>query len=199
MYALSLVQVLMSKCPLYIHATPPPDWFSLHLSNILHPSPEMLASSICRSSSVWIQVSIIKHISMSFKVMSRRRASILELINCMFIINILMGVWFHFVILHLGNVQSRCWWTPLFEDHVLALFLPPLLPLNLLFNANSLILSRVLTSNLCVELLSEIDDVLAGKCAWQMNFRAYFDSDLFTIKDMFWNSFVPEEFSAKAN
>ena len=50
-----------------------------------------------------------------------------------------------------------------------------------------------------VELLSEVDDVLVGKCAWQVNIRAYFVSDLFAMEHMFWNSFVPEEFSTKAN
>ena len=64
--------------------------------------------------------------------------------------SILTGVCFHFVILYLGNVWRKCWWTPMFEDHDLALFLPHLQPLNFLFNPNSLILSRVLTSNLCL-------------------------------------------------
>ena len=36
----------MSKCPLYMHAIPPPGLFSLHLSMTLYPSPEMLASSV---------------------------------------------------------------------------------------------------------------------------------------------------------
>ena len=79
-----------------------------------------------------------------------RRAAILDLIDYMFISDILMGVWYHFVVLHLCNFSSKCWWTPLFEDHALTLFLPPLLPLNFLFNPNCLILSRVLTSNLCL-------------------------------------------------
>ena len=50
-----------------------------------------------------------------------------------------------------------------------------------------------------VELLSEVDDVLVQKCAWQMNFRGYFVSDLFTIEDMFWKPYIPEEFSTKAS
>ena len=48
-YVLSLVQILMSRCPLYMHAIRPPGLFSLCLSMTFYPSPEMLASSICRS------------------------------------------------------------------------------------------------------------------------------------------------------
>ena len=56
-----------------------------------------------------------------------------------------------------------------------------------------------------VELLSEVDDVSAGKFAWQMNISTCFVSisvsviNMFARKDMFWNSFVPEEFSTKTN
>ena len=56
-----------------------------------------------------------------------------------------------------------------------------------------------------VELLSEIDDVLVGKFVWQKNIRTYFVSlsvsviDMFAMEDMFWNAFVPEEFSTKTN
>ena len=54
-------------------------------------------------------------------------------------------------------------------------------------------------------MLSEIDDVSAGKISWQMNNKTYFVSisvsviDLFAMEDMSWNSFVQEEFSTKTN
>ena len=50
-----------------------------------------------------------------------------------------------------------------------------------------------------VELLSEIDDELVDKFAWQMNIRTYFVSDMFAMVDIFLNSFVPEEVSTKTN
>ena len=96
--------------------------------------------SSCRSWSILMQVSVIKHISMSFRVMWWRRTSSLDLIDCIFISSILMGVWFHSVILHFGSDQSKCWWTPLFEDHALTLFLSPPQPLNFLLNPNHLFL-----------------------------------------------------------
>ena len=140
----------MSKCLLYIYATPSHDWFSQCLLMILYPIPVMLASNSCRSWSVVIQVSVIKHISMSFSIMWWRGASSMDLIVCIFMSSILMRVSFNFVISHLGSGQSTCWLIPLFEYHILALFLPPLWPLNFLFNPNFLIFfCRVFSSNLC--------------------------------------------------
>ena len=98
---------------------------------------------------------------------------------------------------------SKYWWTPLFEEEALALCLPPLQPLNFLFNPNSLILFDI--QFVFVELLSEIDDMLVGKLAWQKNIRTYFVSIsvsvivMFAVEGMFWSSFVPEEFSSKTN
>ena len=134
--------LIQRKCLLhilYIHATSPPDSFALCLLMNLYWSPVMLDSVSYRSWSVLIQVSVIKHILISFSIIVWRRASSLDLIDFIFISSILMRVWFHFVILHLGSGQSRCWWIPLFDYHVHVFFIPPLQPLNFLFNPNSLI------------------------------------------------------------
>ena len=147
-YVFSVVQVWMSKCLLYIHATPHSDLFYLCLLMILFPSPVMLASNSCRSWSVLIQVSVIMHILMSFSIMWWWKVSSLDSIDCIFISSILMTVWFHFNILHLGSGWSIYWWILLFECHVIALFLPPPWPLNFLFDHNSLIFCRVLSSSL---------------------------------------------------
>ena len=136
------------QCLLHIHATcSSPDWFSLCLLMILYPSPVVLASFSCSLWSVLIQVSVMKNILMSFRVIWQKRASSLDLIDCIFISSILMRLWFHFVTMHLSSGQITCWWILLFQYHLLALFLPLLLPPSFLFNPNSLIFCRFLSSN----------------------------------------------------